>query len=946
MGWLVMSLRRLREGLAATLGLVILVLVTAFVFAAAPRVLDRVATDLFRADVSSVRADARNIALLQERRIPSGGDADPLGEVDATGADLETQVPEGLRSLFTDRVYIADTPHWSVVASPPSDATVRMRVQQGVDGHLAIVEGRLPTAVTGTTEPGDLAPVGTGPLQTFEVAISGMTAEVLGVGVGDRLELTPEPTDVRAVRRRLRIAAEVVGVFDIADLDAPYWSNDTTVDRPSVRTLSPEVVIQDATALLAPGAYPALLAATDDPSTTGLTLRYTWRFPLDPQRLQASAIDALTADLRRLESVFPATPEAAAGGGTISRSALLLVVEAFDLRWRAATAVLSVVAIGTATIAVLALGLVTLLTARRRRGALALGSERGASTAQIVGSVAAEGLVLSVPAAVIGLALAVALVPAGQQPVSIALAGGVAALTTLLLVAAGLPRSSAALRDPTRGSGIVRRAGARRLVLEATIVVVAIAGAVLLRDRGVQGASATGALAAPDPFIAAVPALVGVAVGIVVVRLFPIPMRLAAAVAARRRGLVAVLAMRRVTRGGSSGLLLVVLIATTTIGVFASAALLQLDRAAEAAAWRDVGAAFRLTTTASSATGTKAGVPIPLPADLDPAALPGVEAVALAHRSSVPSFPRGSQLEMLAIDAAAYTDVVRGTPVETAFPSDLLAAARGPASGAGASESSMAAIPAIVSSALADGVTGLAIGDEFRLIVADAPWTFRVVEVRDEFPSLAGVDRFAIVALDQLRAEIPGGSFDPNIAYVRAPASAAAALRDALAAPVPHVAVESRAEETARLRSAPTVGAVFLGIGLAALAAALYAALAVSAVLALSGAARATEVAQLRTLGLSGRQSVWLIVAEHGPIVAVAFVVGVVLGVALFAFLRPGLGLGSIIGSDVAVPLQVDPAYLVVVFATVVGIVAIGIGIAAAIQRRAVPALAVRRRME
>ena len=133
---------------------------------------------------------------------------------------------------------------------------------------------------------------------------------------------------------------------------------------------------------------------------------------------------------------------------------------------------------------------------------------------------------------------------------------------------------------------------------------------------------------------------------------------------------------------------------------------------------------------------------------------------------------------------------------------------------------------------------------------------------------------------------------------------------------------------------------------LAALAAALYAALAVSAVLALSGAARATEVAQLRTLGLSGRQSVWLIVAEHGPTVAVAFVVGVVLGVALFAFLRPGLGLGSIIGSDVAVPLQVDPAYLVVVFATVVGIVAIGIGIAAAIQRRAVPALAVRRRME
>jgi putative ABC transport system permease protein len=552
--------------------------------------------------------------------------------------------------------------------------------------------------------------------------------------------------------------------------------------------------------------------------------------------------------------------------------------------------------------------------------------------------------VLGVPAAIAGLIVALALVPAGGIGTSLALAAAVAALTMLLLVAAGYPTGSAAPRDPTRETGIVRRAGARRLAAEAAIVVVAIAGAFLLRDRGVQGASATGTLGAPDPLIAAVPALVGIAAGIVAVRLYPIPMRFAASLAARRRGYVTVHAMRRITRGGSGGLLLIALIAMTTIGVFASATLLQLDRAADAAAWRDVGSAFRLTTTASAATGTKAGSLLPLPAGFDPAALPGVEASALAYRADTPFFPRGSRLELLALDPAAYERVVAGTPIETTFPPALHGAAGGSAAGPAGTDADP--IPAIVSGTLAEGVGGSSVGDTFRLIVGGLPRTFRVVEVRDAFPSLADVDRFAIVALDHLGAALLDDTPAPNAAYVRAPDDAGPALRDALAAAESYVTVAGRAEETAALRDAPVVGAVSLGVGLVALFAALYAALAVAAVLGLSGAARAIEVAQLRTLGLTGRQSVWLIVAEHGPTVAVAFVVGVVLGVALFAFLRPGLGLVSIIGSDVSVPIVIDPAHVITLLATVIAIVGIGIGIAATIERRAVPALAVRRRIE
>ncbi len=53
----------------------------------------------------------------------------------------------------------------------------------------------------------------------------------------------------------------------------------------------------------------------------------------------------------------------------------------------------------------------------------------------------------------------------------------------------------------------------------------------------------------------------------------------------------------------------------------------------------------------------------------------------------------------------------------------------------------------------------------------------------------------------------------------------------------------------------------------------------------------------------------------------------------------------AIVGSAVAVPLAVEPLHLAGILVAVVAIVAIGMAIAAAISRRAVPALAVRRRM-
>ena len=72
MGWTRLALRRLRDDRAATLGLALLVLVTALLAALAPRVIAGLADSAVQAEVASATASARNIALLQDLGIAAG----------------------------------------------------------------------------------------------------------------------------------------------------------------------------------------------------------------------------------------------------------------------------------------------------------------------------------------------------------------------------------------------------------------------------------------------------------------------------------------------------------------------------------------------------------------------------------------------------------------------------------------------------------------------------------------------------------------------------------------------------------------------------------------------------------------------------------------------------------------------------------------------------------
>jgi putative ABC transport system permease protein len=923
-----LALRRFRDGRAAVAGLVLLVLVTAACAAAAPRVVDRFADDAVRGEMAQARPENRNIQLIQERIYDPAEGSDPLAGVLREGDSLAKRIPAGVRALVRDRSYVVEGLRWSVLNKTNDPGFVRMRIQENAGDHIRYVEGRAPTATTRTievepqpgaepAEPGDQDPVTD--VAVIEVALSVESLRRIGLEVGDTWMLRPDSTDRLVGRAGVPQdgAVDVVGAFEPTDEGSEFWLDDTALIRPSFRR-SGDYDLVDMTALVAPEAYAAMLSAT---SINHFPFRYTWRFFIDRERLESEQVPQLVRDLRRLEGTYASTGGVGVEGGTILRSGLLSLLESEQARWSSAAAVLGVVALGPAAVGIAALALIGLFVMQRRRSSLALGRARGASSGQLIAAVALEGLVISLPPAILAGGLAFFFVPSGPRLLTIAAAGLVAAITTLLLVGAGAETAIGSPRGPGRDVAIVRRPGPRRLALEGLVVGLAIVGAYLLRERGVAGGSSTTELAGADPFIAVVPALAGIAAGIVAVRLLPVPMALLSRVAAFRRDLVPVLALRRVTRGGTSGAVLIVLMTVATIGTFAGATLVHLDRAAEAVAWEEIGAPYRL-----SGAG-------PLPRGMDPTTWPGVQVAAGQTEISAVVQDRFLPLQLLAIDAAKYEQIVGGT-ASLGLPPEMLG------------ESPMP-LPAIVSPHLTTGSKAIPVGGTFTLPIEGYGVTFRIVEVRDSFPGMSANQPFVVASRDQIRALRGGAGLLPTTAYyLGAPESAAAGLRRALLHDAPDARLESRTERTASIQTAPIIRALVAGVGVAALVAFAYAALAVSAALALAGAARAIEVAHLRTLGLTRRESVGLVVVEHGPTIVVAFAVGAALGLGLFALLRDGLGLAALVGSQLEVGIAIEPLQLAAVLVAIVIIVGLGIGLGTALQRSAAPAAAVRRGFE
>jgi putative ABC transport system permease protein len=912
-------LRRLRAEVGVVALLVALVALTSFLFAGAPRLFNLVADAALVDQLRTAAVTDRDIQL-SSTSVPPGG-ADPQPAMDQLGAEYLTAFPPSIGTLIGERRYSVTSPRFAIPEPPRYRTFLSLRYQDGLTDAIRLVAGRLPAA---NGEPLPIATLNFGdeppPLPDhpprIEIAISEATAAEIGADIGTTMGATLDGTDqtLRSfVIRRIDAEFKVVGIFAVLDPEAKVWFEDRHLQRPDIGG-SEEFPIAYATGLVAPEALPDLTAS-------GLPFQLAWHYFLDPTRIDVGQLEGVVPDLERIQSV---NADATFGGfldaPLILRTGLLGIIGRYLAERSASEAVLTVAAIGPFALAIGAIAMLAILLVVRRRPGLELARGRGASALLILAAQLWEATLLAGGAALIGLLLAVGIVPgrASGQSLWLALATGGAA--TLALVIATWPAVRRRLGGTAREDASVLPASPRRLVLELTGVGLAVAGVLLLQQRGlVIGTGRVGEVVRLDPFLAAVPVLAGLAMGVVAMRLYPLPIRAFSWLAARRRDLVPVLGLRNVGRhGAAANLPLLVLMLTAAFGAFASVVLSSIDRGQVQSAWAGVGADFRVELTASNEDAVRQA-----------AAVSGVDAVAAAYLDQAATFAdqpaQRSQVVLDAVDTEAYTAVLAGSPITVEWPAAFTTVAG--ATQPGTPESP---IPAIVSQRLPSGSGPLHRGDPFTVEVGIHRLSFVVAERRESFPGVRPDAAFVVVSLETLQLAQTEAPLVPTVLFVSGPPEAEAGL-----AAIASGAIDSRYAEYAVQRRAPLVAMVTGGFRIALLVAVFYAGFAIIGALTLTASRRSQDLAFLRTLGLSARQALGLTVLEQGPPVVLALVPGVALGIWIAVLLATSLGLSAFVGAEGTLAITVSWIEIAVVGGALVMMVTIA-GIASTwLARRA-----------
>ena len=889
-------LQRVRFDPGPALAILALVGATCFVFAALPRLANGFADDGLRYMVSQSPVASRNVRTLETDRVAS------LESVAERAQRSEQELPPELRALAGGSTFLVRSPRYLLqsdaeAASATNRGLVRylsLRLHSGIRSHIRVLEGKLPRAgdtsvradATQTVFFGQVQPLSwRSKVPLVEVALSAETAKLLQLHVGDRAVFMPDLNDLPVQRVPIRderpLVVQVVGLIAVKKPREDFWFADATLNEPEVRqTPDLEEIEIFGQALVAEGQYATMLQATKP-----LPLAYEYRHFLDPQRFDARHLGSLRNASAQLDARY-------AGAGALERKVeigLAGVLDRYDAARAQAQTLLAVAAIGLLACALANIGLLAALTYTRRRTETGVSRTRGASSSQVLAAQAAEGLLIAAPAGFLGWLLAVAVVDGRTSGLSGWLALALVVATVALLVAAIVGVARRPLGPLGREEVVLGRPSPRRLALEGLVAAAAALGVYLLRRRGL-GSDAVGGF---DPYLAAVPVLLGIACGILALRLYPLPIAAAVRLTRRARGLVLHLGLSRAARQSDIGAApLLVLVLALGIAGFSAAMLRTLDEGQNRTAWRVVGADVR--------------VDAPEDGTLPPALVSRLDSlgdVAAAYVEDPELGAGGEDTPVVAVDLKAYERLVAGTPAAVRFPRELH---EPPIPGL---------VPGLVSTDWPapgtfqiEGVNVLTIGD------------------RAGFPGIPPGTPFAIVPLGALE-QATGTKVTPNRLYLRGVRESA--VREALDDAAPRVEVASRADVVRGLRASPLVDDVFRGFRAAIVLAALYAAVAVALMALIAARSRSRDLALVRTMGASPRQSIALAAVELAPFVLTAVVLGIGLGIAIPRLVEPGLDLAFFTGNDdsTLITSWVAPAVSAVALLLLIGATVLVIGL-------------------
>ena len=808
---------------------------------------------------------------------PTAGPTAPFGSVDtAVREAMGPQVEALLRGSFVAAQ--SDPLTLARASGEPlgvSSAELALRVDGAALDRARWVTGGPPGTPTTTRTLVDSAGQ-RNVVDVVPVALSARTAAAWGLSVGDVLDLSAGAHTRRIVSPT---AVVVSGTFEALDPADEVWAAEPRMLGIARVPVSPLGGSLDQAVAIAPLASYSQVGdglwrapADEPPPSPSPALDHTWRYTLDADRLTRDDVEVLRDFLVRLDTDpgvwarVEHVPAVNTGlGGLLDRYE----------RDVAVTGVLtSFVTGGLTALAVLVLALTALLGAQRRDREVRLLRARGASRGQVLALVGVATSVLALPLAVLAAAAVVLLVPGETTSAAWVEVALVLVLPPLVAVLA-TSRRVRAIDEPAQESTRSVRA-ARRVVLEAAVVVLAVLAVTTVRSRG--AVIATGRT---DWYAAVTPVLVALAAAVVALRVMPWPVARLARLAERGRGLVGFVGLTRAARTGASAAVpLAALVVGATLVTLMATLTASVSDQRELAALRAVGADARVDA---------ARIDPPDVAAL--AARPGVEAAVPAHVDAAATLGSGGRVTsvvVVAVDPVRYAALLEGTPLAFSPPS---------VAGDGR-------LPVVLSG-------GPAVGELDLVLRGLSTPARRIGTVPSLERAVSGQGRVvALVPLDALTAALP--ATQPNTVFLRAsPAAqrdlddAAARGRSQLGGLVTGVSTVSGVSAAVADRSLPRLVAATFVVGV--LLAAVLSLLAVLVLLAATRAERSQLAIRLRTMGLPHGRERRLAWAEVLPLLTVGVVAGCLVGVVVPGLLAPALDLAPFTGAVTRLPIEPRP---------------------------------------
>jgi putative ABC transport system permease protein len=732
---------------------------------------------------------------------------------------------------------------------PHTGAQLELVYQTGLASHARVLQGTLPTSFRPTAG-----------IPTFPIAVTIATARRYGLKVGSEL-----PLAITTGNATLRVSA----VIEPVRPSDPFWSLDTIQDVPAV-------VATQETAVWEGGAFIAAAELAPAERMLGTTASVRWVLPLRLGNITGS-------QATKLSTTLPAAVAQAGGDLQVGPSTTLFtatmstgmtnVLTTFAQQVGSVTTLLSLLSVSLTAVCAAVLLLAVWLLAEQRFGEFSVLRARGASRRQLAWLAVRGCLPTVLPGAVVGVVVAIVLTPGNGAELGWWLSG-----LTVVVVLAGLPVLTVRQHKWSGPASwradapVGRRAGVRRLLIEAVLVLASAGGLVVLR---VQGLAQGG-----DVYTSLAPVLVAVPLAVLVLRCYPWLARPVLVLSGRRHGVAGFVGLARAIRTAvTAGLPVFALVLALALVGFGGMVRGAVERGEVLASWQSVGADAVVSDPAGLSAAAQHSI----------ATAPGVQRTAAVTVGSATL--AGNTVGVVGVNPEQYGTLVASIPG-----SQTNANALGGVPGG--------AVPALATPGLAGSLIGPS-----TLEVNGQPVSVRLagqVTATSALSSAVTNLQYFVLPRDAL-----GGSAGPPTVMLVVGAGlnqrAMVALVHHLGG---HASVSFRSSVLAGLQKSPLQHGAYLAFALASVVAGVLSVLVLLLALVIGGRSRQLTLARLNTMGLSAGQGRRLAILEVVPQVLAAVVGGAASAALLAPLVGPTLDLSVFTGSSASVPVDIEPEFL------------------------------------